>query len=70
MNFVPELPPLTEAQKTQVVIGAMLAMFLAALDQTILAPALPLIVGASEDQPKPSQAAKLNGARHATAEAE
>ena len=42
-------PPkiMTDKQRRNIVIGVLVAMMLAALDQTIVAPALPTTIGAS-----------------------
>ena len=39
-------PPLTEKEKNAIIGGVLLSMLLAALDQTIVAPAMPTIAGA------------------------
>jgi EmrB/QacA subfamily drug resistance transporter len=41
-----EAPPLTEKEKNAIIGGVLLSMLLAALDQTIVAPAMPTIAGA------------------------
>ena len=46
MTHMPDQPVLTEDDKTKIVVTALLCMFLAALDQTIVTPALP-VMGAS-----------------------
>ncbi len=46
MTHLPDQPVLTEDDKTKIVVTALLCMFLAALDQTIVTPALP-VMGAS-----------------------
>ena len=43
-GFAP--PPLTEREKNVIIAGVLLSMLLAALDQTIVAPAMPTIAGA------------------------
>ena len=40
---------LNDAEKTRIVVGVLMAMFLSALDQTIVAPALPTIGSALGD---------------------
>ena len=39
-------PPLSEREKNVIIAGVLLSMLLAALDQTIVAPAMPTIAGA------------------------
>ncbi len=46
MTHTPDQPVLAEDDKTKIVVTALLCMFLAALDQTIVTPALP-VMGAS-----------------------
>ena len=46
MTHTTDQPVLTEDDKTKIVVTALLCMFLAALDQTIVTPALP-VMGAS-----------------------
>ncbi len=41
----PSVAPLTESEKNVIIAGVLLAMLLAALDQTIVAPAMPTIAG-------------------------
>src|SRR5689334_13726129 len=41
--------PLSERQKNVIIAGVLLSMLLAALDQTIVAPAMPTIAGALGD---------------------
>ncbi len=42
-------PPLSEGEKNVIIGGVLLSMLLAALDQTIVAPAMPTIAGALGD---------------------